>query len=274
MPLTVSDIIALMETVAPPELAESWDNVGLAVGGAAWPVEKVWVALDPSPEIVRAACEDSIDLLVTHHPLILKPLTVIDDRWPIGHVVHMAIAHQLAIYCAHTNLDSVQDGLNDLLCQRIGLTDSTVLPTDSAKPIDTAVTSAHGIGRLGRLPSAMSLPRLATQIKSALAVDQVRYCGDDELVVRRVAVCTGSGSSLIDQFFASDAEAFVTGDLKYHDARDAESVGKGLVDVGHFASEHLMVAHVADRLKALAAERRLTVSVEPCRIERDPFKYI
>ena len=78
----------------------------------------------------------------------------------------------------------------------------------------------------------------------------------------------------MDVFFASSAEAFLSGDLKYHDARDAEAMGKGLIDVGHFASEHLMVAHVATRLKALAAERGLTVSVDACQIERDPFKTI
>ena len=284
MPPTVSDIMALMEMIAPPELAESWDNVGLAVGGVAWPVEKIWIALDPSLEVVAAACAQHVDLLITHHPLILKPLSAIDDRMPIGRIAHMAIGHQLAIYCAHTNLDSVPDGLNDLLSQRIGLADLTgLLPGhggggpegfDAAAAASNSAAAPQGIGRVGRLPTAMTLPQLAVQVKSQLALERVRYCGDDALVVRRVAVCTGSGGSLMDLFFASGAEAFLSGDLKYHDARDAEDMGKGLIDVGHFASEHLMAAHVATRLKALATERGLTVSVDACQIERDPFKTI
>ena len=284
MPPKVSDIMALMEMIAPRELAESWDNVGLAVGGVAWPVERVWVALDPSLEVVAAACAQHVDLLITHHPLILKPLSAIDDRMPIGRIAHMAIGHQLAIYCAHTNLDSVQDGLNDLLSRRIGLADLTVLlpehGADGPNGFDAALAAANsttapqGIGRVGRLPTAMTLPQLAAQVKSQLALDRVRYCGDDVLVVRRVAVCTGSGGSLMEPFFASGAEVFLSGDLKYHDARDAEAMGKGLIDVGHFASEHLMVAHVATRLKALATDYGLAVSVDACQIESDPFKTI
>lgn len=284
MATSASDILALMETIAPPELAETWDNVGLAVGGAAWPVDSVWIALDPSPEVVAAACANHVDLLITHHPLILKPLAAIDDRAPIGHVVHMAIGHQLAIYCAHTNLDSVQEGLNDLLSRQIGLEALTVLLPGEGHgghdvfnaPSATAdnTTLPHGIGRLGRLQAAMTLPQLAERVKSLLALDQVRYCGDDELVVRQVAVCTGSGGSLMEAFFDSGAEVFLSGDLKYHNARDAEAMGRGLIDVGHFASEHLMVAHVAERLEAMVAERGLAVSVDACRIERDPFKII
>lgn len=102
----------------------------------------------------------------------------------------------------------------------------------------------------------------------------LKYSGDPALTVRRAAVCSGSGSSLMGAFFASGADVYISGDLKYHDARDAEAAGLGLIDVGHFASEHLIVAILADRLRKAAEQRALPVAVEACSLENDPFVFI
>ena len=118
---TVAQFVRLLDRLAPAKSAETWDNVGLQVGSRDWPVRKIWTALDPLPAIVAEACENDVDLLVTHHPLIFKPISAIDGDTPLGQIVQLAFSHQLAIFSAHTNLDSVAGGVNDALAGRIGL---------------------------------------------------------------------------------------------------------------------------------------------------------
>ncbi len=120
---TVSDIIDVLESIAPQALAEKWDNVGLQVGDPGRPVKNIWVALDPTYQVVNAACHQKVDLLITHHPLIFKPLQSLDFSTPEGSIIDLAVRHRLAIFAAHTNLDSALGGINDVLAGRIGLDD-------------------------------------------------------------------------------------------------------------------------------------------------------
>ena len=120
---TVSDIMQVLETIAPQTLAEGWDNVGLQVGDPGRPVKHIWIALDPTYEVVAAACRDKVDLLITHHPLIFKPLQSLNFRTPVGAIIDLAVRHHVAIFAAHTNLDSVLGGINDILADRIGLSE-------------------------------------------------------------------------------------------------------------------------------------------------------
>jgi dinuclear metal center YbgI/SA1388 family protein len=128
MTATVAQFVGILDRLAPPRLAASWDNVGLQIGNPNWPVNKVWTALDPLPEVVASACENGVDLLVTHHPLFFKPLKRIDCESSLGRIVETALSRKLAIFCAHTNLDSVAGGVNDILAERIGLSNIRGLP--------------------------------------------------------------------------------------------------------------------------------------------------
>ncbi len=369
MVATVADIIQAMETFAPIWLAEEWDNVGIQVGQTDWPVRKVWVALDPTPDVVRDACKNNIDLLITHHPLIFKPLKSINFNTTIGSIIHMAVQGQMAIFTAHTNLDNATDGLNDILARRIGLKNLKVLgaardmescklavyvpegyeqkilntlfetragkvgsytccsfrskgkgtfrPDSSSKPftgkigeishadevrIETvvrkndlnsvieqlkkshpyetmaydvypllAVECRQGLGRIGTLDQPISLVTFARSIKEKLGLDYVSVAGKPKLLVSEAAVCSGSGSSLMDDFFSSGAQVFISGDLRYHDARAVEAAGLGLIDIGHFASEHLIVEVLAQRLKKALSESEAEVSVEAYGLENNPF---
>lgn len=264
MNATVKDLMEILDAIAPAALAEEWDNSGMQIGGRHWPVKKVWVALDPQPDVVSAACRDGADLLVTHHPLIFRPLRQIDVATSVGRTVETALAHRLALVAAHTNLDTAEGGLNDLLAARIGLDNIDSLAAVSGRE--------PGLGRIGDLAVAVKLSDLVRQIKERLALSAVRWVGDPSLPISRVAVCTGSGGSLMGAFFDSDAQAFVSGDLRYHDARDAENADRGLVDIGHFGSEHIMVGALAGRLREAVERRGLAVVVEECRVEQDPFK--
>jgi dinuclear metal center YbgI/SA1388 family protein len=268
MALILADIFQLLDRMAPPHMAEEWDNVGLQVGDPRREVDLIWVALDPSPGVVSAACQNGVGLLVTHHPLIFSPLKRIDIRTPIGSVIEQAFRNRLSIYAMHTNLDAAVGGLNDLLAQKTGM--------QRVKPLaGGAGRNPHaGIGRTGLLPACMSLRQLALQLKKGMKLESVRVVGDSERRVRHVAVSTGSGSSLLPCFLSSASEVFITGDLRYHDAREIEAAGRCAIDIGHFHSEHLMAAAVAQRIQKALVRRRARIRVQTYSDEKEPFRTI
>jgi dinuclear metal center YbgI/SA1388 family protein len=276
MTVTVKDIERVMEEIAPTDLAESWDNVGLQVGQMDWPVSSIQIALDPSAYVVTAACAQKISLLITHHPLLFRPLARIDFSTPVGMIIRMAWENRMAILAAHTNLDSVQGGLNDLLAQKLGL--SHLRPLRPAQPNQgsTLLTQKDtcGIGRLGALPQAVSLSALAELIKTKMNLTRVSVAGDLDMPVKQVALCTGSGASLMKDFFQSEASVYISGDLRYHDARSVEDAGLGLIDIGHFASEHIMVHDLRQRLQECCTAKGYDVQVEACQLEKNPFMII
>ncbi len=369
---SIRDIINLMEELAPSRLAESWDPVGLQVGGKDRPVRLIWVALDPLPEVIAAACNQHVDLLITHHPLLFQPVKNLDFNSPVGSILYQAAVNHLAVYSAHTNLDKVAGGLNDILAKRIGLDQTdvllsendsdacklvlyvpadherqvlgalfqtpagiigeyscctfrsagkgTFLPGGHARPyigkpdeishvdeirIETLVqkkdipavishvrshhpyqtmafdvyplmqgVSGHGFGRTGTIAEPVNLLQFARTVKEKFCLKNVKITGDPAMMVYRAAVCSGSGSGLLDAFFASAADVYVSGDLRYHDARAAESAGKGLIDIGHFPSEHLMIESVCDYLRKRVSGASWEIRVEACQLEKDPFTMV
>ncbi|GAB6094580.1 Nif3-like dinuclear metal center hexameric protein [Desulfatiferula olefinivorans] len=370
---TVADIVTLIEKhIAGPELAESWDNCGLQVGDRSFEVRKIITALDPLESVIDHACAMGADLLITHHPLIFKPLKSIDISSPVGRIVAKALTHRLAIYSAHTSYDSAQGGLNDVLGRKMGITDMRVLgrpaatekaklvifapqdhkenilgalsettagiignytccsfscpgqgrfkPGDGARPfsgtvgqpavvdevrIETVVLKkdaarvvdyvarvhpydtmaydlypltcedrSRGLGRLGVLDTPMSLAAFADRVKQALGIERVKVAGHMDLTVNKVALCSGSGSSLMGDFLKSTAQVYVSGDLHYHDARMVEDAGRALVDIGHFGSEIIMAEAMKEALASLSRQRGLSIEVQACKVERDPFQYI
>jgi dinuclear metal center YbgI/SA1388 family protein len=260
----LAKVMGAVEEIVPGEFAEEWDNCGLQLGDPGWQVEKIWVALDPIPEVIEAACQADVDLVITHHPLIFKPLTTIDVSKLEGFIIQQALHHKVAIYAAHTNLDRIQDGVNDVLASRIGLcnTRSLSIEGNSEKP---------GFGRIGNLEQATSLALLVNNLKQTLDINHVKVAGNLDTQVRTVAVCSGSGSSMVNAFFDAGADVFISGDLKYHDARNFEFARKALVDIGHFASEHLIVETFAEQLNRHFHDKRMILSVESYRYEKDPF---
>lgn len=281
MGTTVANIIQIMNELAPPLLAEEWDNVGLQIGDSRQKVRCIWIALDPSPEVVKAACQEKVDLLITHHPLIFKPLTSIDFDTPGGSIIKMATHHKLAIFSAHTNLDIVRHGVNDVLAKRLGLRNLAVLqPVKVGEQAKTDVApltggeAEYGIGRTGSLAKASSLKSLVSMVKKRLKLNYVKVAGDLEMKVTRVAICSGSGSSLMQAFLASKAQAYISGDIHYHDAREAETANRAIIDIGHFPSEHLMIDALAQQLGKVISKHGIEAEIMACDIEKDPFKII
>jgi len=263
---TVGDVVREMERLAPPWLAEAWDNCGLQVGGYDWPAGRVWVALDPTVAVVETACADGAGLLVTHHPLIFKPLARIDAGTPVGRVIERALTAHMAVYSAHTSLDSAADGLNDLLARRLAIT--------PRGPIEAPASGAPGcgLGRIGTLAAPMTLGALAAACRRRLGLATVRVAGHPDLTVDTAALCSGSGGGLVEAFLAGPAQAYISGDLRYHDACSVTAAGRGMIDIGHFGSERIMIADVAARLREALAGTGVTVTA--CDLERDPFTLV
>lgn len=371
MPLKVPrvhDLLGALHGLYPADLAEEWDNIGLQVGDPSASISRVLVALDPSAAAVAAAQACGAQLLVTHHPLLFKPLRRLTPDDPVGRVIWQAIQSGVAIISAHTNLDSAPSGLNCWLAERFGLVASeplqgaagrllklvvyipagheeavadalfaggagqvgaydhcsfrsagtgtfrpgagtrpfigktgereavaelrleTIVPQRRLSKVLDRLRKAHpyeevaydliplanqspdsGIGRIGPLTEPLTLEELGTRTKAALGCQSVRLTGMLNRTVSKLAVCGGSGAGLIQEAKRRGADALVTGDVKYHEARLAEELGLGLVDAGHFATEALAVTGLTTALTGQIAINQWNVDVTPFDGERDPF---
>jgi dinuclear metal center YbgI/SA1388 family protein len=366
----IQDLVGLLHALYPPALAEAWDNVGLQTGDPSHPLERVFVGLDPSEMALAAAHEAQAQALLTHHPLIFQPLRHLTPATATGRILRQAIRSDIAILCAHTNLDRAPAGLNDWLGELLGIADAqplatgeaegllkivvfvpggyedqvakalfaggaghigrysdcsfategtgtfqpadgtqpfigqagsrtrtreirleTVVPRDQSAKAVARMLKAHpyeevaydliplanrrpdiGLGRIGRLPQATSLESFAARVKTALHTDFLRLVGDPQASVQKVAWCGGSGASLLSEAARQGADLLVTGDIKYHEARQAEELGIALIDAGHFATEQLMVQRLAAVLRQEAGQRGLALTFIPMTTERDPFR--
>ncbi len=247
MQITVSKIVELLDELIPQHLAEDWDNVGLLLGRRQKHVKKIMLALDLTKDVVEQAIAKKVDMLVTHHPAIFKKLrSVVDDDWQQDLLLTLA-EHGIAVYSAHTNLDCVSTGVNDVLGQRLKLEDVDVLD------------ASNGLGRIG-IVAPCALADFAEHVKTVLKADYV-VVGDAGKNVHRVAICGGAGSDLIALALAKGADTLVTGDVKYHSAQEAIFSGLNIIDAGHQPTELPVLEKLADRLSLRFAERDMDITV-------------
>jgi len=265
MAVRLGEILPLLEEIAPGGLAESWDRVGLEIGDPGRPIRRIRVLLEAGEAALAAACRDGVDLLVIHHPLLFRPVPRIDTASPLGRMLALVLGNGMCVYAMHTNLDAAPGGLNDLFARRVGL-------GGRLRPLSARGGSGAGLGRLGSFPRPRRLGALAARLKHDFGASAVRLVGEASRAVRRAAVCTGSGSGLVAEFLSSAAEVFITGDLRYHDAREIEAAGKAAIDIGHHPSERWMAEAVAERLGRLLRRRRLPVAVDARGDEKEPFQ--
>lgn len=237
----VRDILTFLDTIAPPSMKESWDNVGLNCGRMDAPVTKILVALDPFAHVCQEAAQIGADLLVTHHALIWKPGFVTDQNAQ-GRNTLFLIENRIAHINAHTNLDQAPGGVNDVLAQRLGLSDIQVLA-----PHGTDETGAPwGLIRMGDVPE-QSVPDFLAAVKERLACDGLRYV-DGGKPVRKVAVGGGACASELQAVAAAGCDTFVTADVRYNGFWDAKDLGVTLIDAGHFHTENPVVSILAEKL--------------------------
>ena len=264
--VTLAEVVDLLERRYPPALASDWDAVGLACGDPSATVTRVLFAIDPVMAVVDEALLLQADLIVTHHPLLLRgvhSVAAVDHK---GGVVHTLISHGIGLFTAHTNADHADPGVSDALAAALGVEDLRPVLPEAGDP-------ATGLGRVGRLPSPMTLSALVDRVADVLPATEhgLRVAGDPDALVSTVAVCGGSGDSLLPEA-ARVADVYVTSDLRHH--RTQEHLADGgcaLVDVAHWASEWPWLPVAADALRADLAERGSTVEVHVSTIPTDPW---
>lgn len=255
--VTVADVVDAVHRRYDPATAEDWDAVGLVCGDPQAPVRRILVAVDPVAATVDEALGLGADLLLTHHPLLLRPVSSVAATTPAGRLVHRLVRGGCALLAAHTNADVGVDGVSDALAAALGL--GPVTPVVPAMP-----DAAAGLGRVGDLAVPTTLGAFAEAVRDALPVTAhgVRVAGDAERVVRRVAVLGGSGGDLLDAARATGADVVVTSDLKHHVTVDfVAGGGPAILDVAHFASEWPWVPRVAELLRSDLAGHGVEVLV-------------
>ncbi len=230
---TVMDVLHYMNTIAPPHMAESWDNCGLLCGSQTRPVQKILVALDPFRNVIAEAIAIEADLLVTHHPLIFgEGMKAVNDSTETGRGLMTLIAHNIAAINAHTNWDQAPGGVNDCLAAKLGLSRIQVV---NPQGVDEK-GQEWGLLRQGEvLPQ--SLTEFLTHVKNVLGCEGIRYVSGGR-TVRRVAVGGGACGSELKEAFLAGCDTFVTADVKYNQFRDACDLGLNLIDAGHFHTEN------------------------------------
>ncbi len=261
-------ILEVLEEIVPSRAAEEWDNPGLQVGHLSQEVEKILIALDPTLKAVRKAFKRNAQVLLTHHNLIFSPLSRVDQQIYPGDVISEALHKRISIVSAHTNLDVVQGGINDILADLFGLQGVEVLDTKNDLGIEGA-----GLGRIGSLPSPLKLAQMAKKVKEVLGTERVKVVGQKNKRIGRVALVGGAGGSMVSLASKKGADLLVTGDVRHHEALEAESLGLALVDAGHFYTEKAALGPFGNRLRKAFIKRNMKVLVEVYRDERGPTRY-
>ena len=243
---TVGDILNFIETLAPRELKMDWDNVGLNCGSRTAPVRKILLALDPFEHVCREAADWNADLLVTHHPLIFRPLPMVTDDAAITRGLMTLVRHDISHICAHTNLDCAPGGVNDALAAILGLENVT------------ALGAYGGMLRCGEVPE-QSLESFLGFVKETLRCDGLRYC-DGGKPVRKVAVGGGGCADGLYDAICAGCDTYITSDIKYNNFWDAREQGLNLIDAGHFHTENPVISVLAAKISAQFPEVEVKIS--------------
>lgn len=247
---TVTDVVAELERRYPPSWAEEWDRVGLVLGEPTAPVRRVLCVVDVVPETVAEALAVGADMIVAHHPLLLRGVSSVAATTVKGRIVHQLIRAGVALYVAHTNADVASPGVSDALAARFGLTG--LRPLQRPAIGSAAHGDDRGIGRIGELPRPMTLAELTRHAAAVLPVTAwgVRAAGDPGRMVRTLAVSGGSGDSFLGAATAAGVDAFLTSDLRHHPASEHLAAdGPALIDAAHWATERPWLDDLAALLR-------------------------
>lgn len=226
---TVKDVYNYIDSFAPFNTAEEWDNSGLLVGNEKAEVNKILFALDVTTDIINQAVKCGADLIITHHPVIFKPVsTVLSDS-----MIYKLVSYNINIICAHTNYDKAVDGVNDILCKTVGF--------NSFYKIDGTCLN------IGEFEKSISTESFVNHIKNSLGC-VVRY-NSLKKDINKVAVCSGSGSDYLSLAKELNCDALLTGDASHHAFLDAVELDIILVAAGHFETENLAIKPLMNKIK-------------------------
>ncbi len=255
--MKVRDIEDIIESLAPLELQESYDNSGLQVGIEQDEVKGVLVCLDITEDIISEARRKGCNLVVSHHPLIFRALKCVSDYTYQQRCVREAISSGISLYSAHTNLDNARGGVNFKLAEKIGLRNVEWLSALTGKDA--------GSGLVGELPESQNVEDFLIKIKELFGVHALRYSATSKKSIFRVAVCGGAGSFLMEEAMRQHADCFITGEFHYHDY--FETGDMMLVSLGHYESEKFTIELLSDLLRSKFTSLR----VVPTELNTNPI---
>ena len=226
MQYKVKDITSVIEEFAPLAIQEKWDNSGLCIGSPEAPVNSILFGLDCTPALVDEAIECGADMIITHHPLIFSGLKKISPDDMVGEAVFKAVKAGISIYAAHTNADKVLAGVSGAMAAKLGLCNVSVLADEG---------DGAGLGVVGEFPEALTVEQALELVKERFALKVLKTSKPLDGMIQKVAMCGGSGASLINAAKASGAQLYISGDISYHNFFTPE--GFMLMDIGHYESE-------------------------------------
>jgi len=266
---TLEQVVAHLHRLWPLSGAEEWDAPGLVTGNSDQPVRSVLLAVDAVDATVSQAVDEKADLLITHHPLLMRGVTSVAEERYKGSLVSRLIRNNTALLAAHTNADVVATGTSAVMADILGLT--------ACRPLTESIEPGTGLGRVGDLPESMTLGDFARLIAEKLpaTAQGVRVAGDYGQQVHRVSLCAGAGDSLLAHPLVTSSDVYVTSDLRHHTAQESReqsalSGGPALIDVSHWAAEWLWLENAAREIRELFPE----VSVSVSDLRTDPWDFV
>lgn len=260
------EIFDAIEAVAPLSYQEDYDNAGVQVGDPYAEITGVLLCTDVTPQVLAEAIERGFNVVISHHPLIFRGLKKIAGGSEVERMVATAIKHDITVYSAHTNMDNTPAvGVSFKMAQKLGLTDVEVLEPHSSC---CSAGTTYGSGIVGNIAPIRAID-LMERVREAFGVKALRYSGNGQTVVTRVALCGGAGSFLMNKAIAAGAQIFFTGDMKYHDFMDHEHEIV-LADMGHYESEQFTKEIFYDIIQ----KKSPNFAAAFARNERNPINYI
>lgn len=232
------EIIEILERQSPKEYAMDWDNVGLLVGRRDKEVKKLLIAVDATWEVCQMAIEEGVDLLITHHPMIFGKLNRVNDDQILGKKILSLIEAGIACYAMHTNFDTI-GGMAKLAVKKLDLKNTEVLDE---------TLNGEGIGQIGILEKSMTALEMAKLIKKKFDLKNVVLYGDKGKKLEKIAICPGSGKSVINVAAEKQADCLITGDIGHHEGIDAVELGLTVIDASHYGIEKIFMEYMSSYL--------------------------
>lgn len=264
--IRLQDVVTFLREFSPPELAEDWDNVGLLIGDSADEIRSALTCLTLTPNVADEAISREVQLIVTHHPVLFRPVQRLTAETSEGRMLLSLIRAGISVYSPHTSYDSAADGINAQLARLLDLRDIQPLrPKESGASENPPI----GSGRWGSLPSTTSLGHLIERIKPALRVSTVQFVGDLHRPVSKLGIACGAAAEFLRDAAKLGCEALLTGEARFHSCLEAEAASIALILPGHFATERPAMEQLADVLQ----RRFAGLVVQASASEYDPVRF-
>ncbi len=252
--MNIERILEAVNKIAPESLQEGWDNSGIQINDEAdKDVKRIMTCLEISDTVIDEAIERGVDMIITHHPFLFSKINKVDIKSVTGNQIVRLIKNGISVYSSHTAFDSAAYGTNEDLARQLGLS--------NVEPMIPADIPGCGMGRFGVYEAPEAFGDFFKKLKSVCSESKIRVAGKTPENVKKVALCTGAGSEFIDMAKENGADVYITGDVKYHDARHADDIDFCVIDAGHYGTEILFGSNMAAQLqKELGHDVEIIVS--------------